>query len=219
MSIEKNKNVVDFGNVIDKYKESPRGKKFVGNIKCEDAIWGALSKGKVLFNGREKIDGMSFPQCELARNSIIIVVAESPHTAEYSCIKGQNVLFRSPLHKNDNRIKRYFERNFNDWFDKKLDYDIILVNAIQYQCSFGLPLWGHKKNQLQKNDVFKYTWENEPCREDLLERINNIIADKDNAIIINACTAELKRYCNSTLFVSEKNQTFCVYDETHPSRW
>ena len=74
MSIEKNKNVVDFGNVIDKYKESPRGKKFVGNIKCEDAIWGALSKGKVLFNGREKIDGMSFPQCELARNSIIIIL-------------------------------------------------------------------------------------------------------------------------------------------------
>lgn len=211
---------MNFKNVISNFSTVPKSNtKYAGNIKCEDAVWGKIIQGIVSNHPRSEIDGKRFPQCKMEENNVIIIVAESPHTAEYSFNKNA-IDFKSPLHRSDNKIIRKLKNLINLWIDKSKNYDVVLVNAIQYQCSFGLPLWKSNENKLQKNDVFKYAWDKEKGKQDLLDRINSIINNKQDVIIINACTIRLKVECNSSIFHGKQNNnSFKVYDTNHPSKW
>lgn len=211
--------MVNFQNVILAFPNAIKGIKYADTQICEDYYWGVLTHGIVKQNPR--IEGIPFPQTQLLYNNIIVVIAESPHISEYVFANGRCVGYKSPLHRCDNRINNYFSKNVNNWFNTNLDYDIVIVNAIQYQCSFGLKLWGNTNNQNQRDKVFGWTWNNELALNDLLYRINKIIKNKKEVILLNSCTAKLKKYCNSAFLLSTNiiNQNHFVFDEKHPSRW
>ena len=156
----------------------------------------------------------------LKNNNVIVIVGESPHRDEYRVSKGVCSTFTRPLCRCDTKIKEYLKKNSNNWFNSSLDYDVVIVNAIQYQCSFGLGLWGHPNNQNQRDKVFEWTWNHQPAKQDLLDRITGIISNKNNVIILNCCTKNLKKYCNASIFQrTNPNQIFLVFDESHPSTW
>lgn len=211
--------MVNFQNVISAFSDAEKGSKYANTQKCEDYYWGVLTHGSV--NQIPRKEGIAFSQTQLHYKNIIVIIAESPHTSEYFFTNGICKGHKSPLHKCDKRIKKYLTNNENNWFNNNLNYDIVIVNAIQYQCSFGLKLWGNRSNQEQRNKVFAWTWINESALNDLLCRLNIITQNKDNVILLNCCTAKLKKYCNSAMLLNS-NFIHCnclVFDEKHPSKW
>lgn len=215
--------MINFKNTISNFTNANRGTRFAGTQICEDYYWGTYHNGTPN-QIKPRKDGCSFSANSLTNKGVIIIVAESPHTQEFSFSKNahQNHCtgFRSPLHRCDHRISKYLSKNSNNWFSTTSTYDIVLVNAIQYQCSFGLPLWNYPTNQKQRDNVFIWTWDNEPAKNDLLDRIDIITAKKGEVIILNCCTKKLKKYCNSSLFLNTHNVPyFRVFDERHPSTW
>lgn len=158
-----------------------------------------MDNGIASYYSRSITDGKKFPQCANSNSdSVIVIIAESPHTSEFLFKNGAVVTHRGPLHRYDNRILHYLQQNHNGWFNNAIKYDFFILNAIQYQCSFGLPLWNYPTNQQQKENVFKYAWITENGEGDLISRVNSIIYKRKNVIILNACTASLKPYCNSS---------------------
>lgn len=216
------KDIIDmnFDNVISNFKIANKSKtKYAGNVKCEDAVWGKIKKGIISQYNRNDIDGKTFPQKKLSCKNVLIIVAESPHTAEYKFHLGK-IEYKSPLHRCDKRILKHLKALLGVWIDKKKNYDVILINAIQYQCSFGLPLWKCPKNQKQKNDVFRFSWHQENGEKDLLSRVTTLIKKKNEVIILNACTKALKPECNASIFnKGNYSAAIKIYDEKHPSKW
>lgn len=212
--------MVDFNNTITEFLNKNKGKKkFAGSIKCEDYHWGVYDCGKVKqINPRN--EGQPFDVNSLEKDNVIIIVAESPHTSEYTFSKEQCQNFKSPLHRCDNRIQKYLDANKNNWIDNTIEYDIVIVNAIQYQCSFGLPLWKNPTNQAQRNEVFEWTWTNENALVDLQERIFAICSNKNKVILFNCCTKYLKKFCNiANIGIPIGCQNYLAFDEKHPSVW
>lgn len=164
---------INFSPVISNiYNNSGKSSlKFAGDTLCEDCVWGELNNGNVTPIGRAAIDGKLYPQQPLKHDNIIVIIAESPHKDEYDFSK-KPIAFKSPLHRHDNKIMKYLSSNQNGWFDTNINYDVVLVNAIQYQCSFGLPLWKHPNNQKIRNDAFEDAWkivtDNKTCNKELV---------------------------------------------------
>ena len=211
--------MIDFSKTLKHFEDKDHGKKFAKSIKCEDYLWGTMLEGEVNCHPRE--EERTFDIKDLEKDNVLVIIAESPHKDEFSFDKQGSVLsFKSPLHRCDKRIKKHLENNLTTYGVKKLMCDVVLVNAIQYQCSFGLGLWGHPDNQKQRDEVFEWTWCNQPAEKDLRDRIAKIISGKTSVIILNCCTKNLKKYCNASLFQkTNSNQNFLVFDEPHPSTW
>lgn len=209
---------VDFNNTLKQFRGLNKGKRFAGATKCDDYYWGTLNRGKVQQNPI-KVSSIFNPN-DLKNNNVIVVVAESPHKDEYIFQKGTCISFKRPLSRCDKRINKYFTNNTNSWINNTLDYDIILVNAIQYQCSFGLSLRNNRVNTNQKTNIFNWTWQNEPAEKDLITRIDKIVNGKNEVIIFNSCGKVFKKYCNVTIYNKLKSSlSLKVYDEKHPSCW
>ena len=111
--------MINFQNVISAFSAEPKGSKYAGNQKCEDYYWGVLTQGNVEQNPR--IEGTTFSQARLRFDNVIVIIAESPHTREYTFENGRCTGYNSPLHRCDKRIKRYFSKNAKKWFDNDLD--------------------------------------------------------------------------------------------------
>ena len=133
-------------------------------------------------------NGNSWQLCNLGRTATsyssdtIVVVLESPHIDEFD-INGRG---RYPL-VNDLRMKRNFGALIDDAtkrgilvLNQSKRYSIYLMNAIQYQCSLGLP------TKYYRDYVFMYYW-NHPSN-DFKERLKKIVAKNNVEAIINLCT-------------------------------
>lgn len=93
-------------------------------------------------------------------------------------------------------------------------YGLILVNAIQYQCSLGAP------TRCFRDDVFKAAWR-EGGEEAFIERLKGICRNGD--AIANCCTngnikkTELRQLVQAAI---TKIEMRCpVHRRTHPSSW
>ena len=145
-------------------------------------------------------------------NPVIVILAESPHKDEYT-YSGGVVTPIVPLFKSKSKIKNFL-KNYLPAKTRGI-YDVYLVNAIQYQCSFGLTLKKHRK---QKNNVFALTWNMEPALNDLICELKNLIRSEQD-IILNCCTKELRKFLCMTeilkLYFSQSN----ISEAPHPSTW
>lgn len=127
----------------------------------------------------------------------LVIVLESPHVSEFSDkehiepAKGEtgnniskylcDVLFRYILLKNQENIGAYSVAHSLD----NGQYEVCLVNAIQYQCSLGLSLIDANV----KNRALAELWENSQIEANFIKRLKEYEPD----IIINSCTETIKQ--------------------------
>jgi len=145
----------------------------------------------------------------------IVIVLESPHISEFD-------LQGNPLGPAHGTTGRLFDNNFAKLINKSLvmrslknkTYDVIIMNAVQYQCSLGKPL-KISKNKLNrdKNWILCFFGKG----NDLIQRIKAIKPD----VVINLCTKgfmNLQLILNCFLLDNLPYNIYYTYG-SHPSTW
>lgn len=158
----------------------------VHDLKFKNSQWGLFNK-RIISNTPSQ------------NQPNIIVVLESPHIDEFdSNGKGKN-----PLEKDE-----YFKDNFFLVFSQsnKLSnvntlnvnqvYSVYLINAIQYQCSLGLP------TEYYRDYIFLYYWETMYLNFE--SRLKNLL-NGNTIAIINLCTEGKHSKCKQIF--NNKNKT------------
>ena len=174
----------------------------------------------ITFNQSSRID-IDYSQNNTNRNCILIIL-ESPHFDEYNTLTHQA---NGPAYgTTGNLFEQFFLKilnNSNVVLDKKLIYDIIFINSVQYQASQGMkpliPLT-RDKNWLS----FWYKGFN----ADLCKRICSY---SRNTIVINMCTYGQNVLHDRVQFVlrcalrcayrKHVGNTYNLYQSYHPSTW
>jgi len=139
----------------------------------------------------------------------ICLLLESPHKDEYDC-------YNKPIRiangiTGENIEKFICEKLRTSNFSKNFDYEIYLMNAIQYQTSC-YKILGNNWTHTNRNHVFKLLFDNFNLKEDLLNRIKSLKYD----YIINCVTYNLKSMVDA--FLNKKN--IKIYLKwNHPSCW
>lgn len=146
--------------------------------KCPDKIYGTYNKASSQIEVGERDIEQNEQECA------IILVLESPHTHEFDSDKHGIGPAKGPAGRN---IERYL-KGILDNYQKVLNlgkrtYDIVLVNAIQLQCSLGCATIYYR------DGMFLYHWEQERYRKDFRDRLKTIFKNYcKGGIIINCCT-------------------------------
>ena len=115
-------------------------------------------------------------------NNKIILIMESPHKDEFT----QNIPNGPAFGKTGKNIASYFESVLNkEFFNVNISlsngtYDLYLINAIQFQCSLGLP------TEYFRDLIFTGLWFN-GGEENFKNRLEKIKLN-NNDIVINSCT-------------------------------
>ncbi len=203
---------------------------------CYDMYVGTIKDNKYEANNRYKeaqsfaiiyedtnnkfVAKYSLQGSKLFNNSIILCILESPHKREYSypnygfaAMGGTGKLFD----------KKLLEKLKEIGFDFKDDYDIVLINAVQYQCSNGKTLSKKRKKDMNVNKYERdINWircmDEENCQKDLLKRIEAF----NPKYIINLCTIglhNLQLILDNKIkeFIKEKGYSYTFGN--HPSTW
>lgn len=138
----------------------------------------------------------------------LIFILESPHTSEF---------VGSPAPAKGVTGKRIRENVGNmDCFSEFFDYGIILVNAIQYQCSLGF------ETKRFRDRVFKHAWD---CggQASFLLRLEKYFRSGD--VVVNCCTKGYgyKKSMELRVLVQQAiKEAFPDLEpmrKTHPSSW
>jgi len=149
---------------------------------------------------------------ERTNSPLIIMILESPHTSEFSGVTP------IPVAGNGNGdAGKAIRELFSEVFDihnhlNDGEYNLIILNAVQYQCSLGKGTTEHR------DKVFIECW-NTFARNDFKKRLLSIYESGD--IIINACTAgtvkpKLREMVKSTI---TKLIGRSLFEVEHPSNW
>ena len=149
-------------------------------FNCPDKIYGHLNGASFSWNESKLNQDLSEHQNNLA----IILVLESPHVDEFDSITKMGI---GPAQgQTGQKIQQYLPEVLNNpiikpHFQDKV-YDVVLINAVQYQCSLG-------ENPLLYRDAeFLRLWEEKSVREDFKKRLKAVTTMYMNSIIINCCT-------------------------------
>lgn len=177
------------------------GDEAVSRGRCPDQYVGTVGQSFSDWK-RQDIGYQDFPA---NLDSVVILVLESPHRSE----------FEQPV----GPAKGPTGRNIAAWMEAALakaevanpnSYHLILVNAVQYQCSLGeKPL-----NTVIRDRIFSRYWEQNGAagRRDFVQRMESYWGKWPDAIVINACTKELMD------LVRESDVEFS-YEVSHPASW
>lgn len=143
-------------------------------------------------------------RCRPPDRRYVILILESPHKAEYARELG-------PAQGNTGTLIRRHVANL-ECFQHCQDFGLILMNAIQYQCSLGC------SPSSFRDVVFRNVWRNGGS-ECFVERLRSYL--RDNDVVANCCTKgsvpELRTLVQSTL--AENFRHLAVKRRTHPSSW
>ena len=159
---------------------------------------------------------------------IFAIVLESPHTDEYKTTVHNIPIPMPAIGDTGENIQDFLPKYINrmnatcetDKISKGVGYidipsgiyRVLLVNAIQFQCSLG------EKTELYRTNVFKNMWKEEAVKKDFFSRIDI----PDVKIILNSCTNGNK---NSTIRKIVQNEidkikSNCIkLHSLHPSSW
>lgn len=140
-------------------------------------------------------------------NKVLAIVLESPHKYEFDKDKaigpamgntGANLLGWLPqlLHVN------------ND-IDKDT-YKVVLVNAVQYQCSLGT------YTKRYREDIFSEMWEKAIVSQDFIKRLQS----HHPSVVINACTSNGSKIRKENVQVAINSCKINInLQSSHPSSW
>ncbi|MGG7213620.1 hypothetical protein ACQPUY_08370 [Clostridium nigeriense] len=153
--------------------------------KCDDNLVAVLDYDKgwklinnyILRNDREKNKGKL--KIRKKKNRRIIIILESPHKKEYDIdnLTGYPALGSTGVNINRG-IEEIINKKLADVMETDKEYDIILMNAIQYQTSLGV------NTKIFRDRIWISLWLNNSMREEFIKRIKGYKPD----IIINLCT-------------------------------
>ena len=152
-------------------------------------------------------------------NPIIVVLTESPHIDEFATNNGLGV--DAPIMgKTGNRFDSQFLRAVNNStkISKGNLYDVVIMNAVQYQSSLGLPLNNTVNTQIRDfefgqifNDISPYNG-----LDDLVCRIKTI----QPRYVLNCTTMNLKNILvNNEILNKRLPSTITLLSANHPSTW
>lgn len=137
----------------------------------------------------------------------LVMIIESPHVDEF-------IAHPSPAKRKTGKLIRTWIDRISD-LSVYSDYGLILVNAIQNQCSLGAP------TRCFRDDVFRAVWDN-GGENAFINRLKFIYQEGD--VLANCCTrgnskeAELRQLVQ--LAIIKKTGIKCsVHRRTHPSSW
>lgn len=120
-------------------------------------------------------------------NNVVVIVLESPHRDEYDA-NGKAI--GPAFGITGNNINKFLPDvlmsaiNRNVLTLNKGTYDIVLLNAVQKQCSLG------EETKKYRDAMFLKYWEKDKIRDSFRNRLNNVLlkTSKQNDIVINCCT-------------------------------
>lgn len=211
---------MNFNNVVNKSQNFNylfHQTYFAGAVKCDNQFWGILDFDNGLANqNRGPINR------NIQKNNCLIIIGESPHKNEYN-FSTNPITVNGPMFSYNKKISSLINcqlRTISGAIPTSGVWDVYLVNAIPYQCSFGMKLRGKGNYSKQKNNVFSIAWNTEPCLKELINEIQMIInnLEEDKICILNACTVVLKSCCNTETLKTLLGIN-SIYDENHISSW
>lgn len=154
---------------------------------------------------------------------VLAIILESPHKQEYAgnipmpaCGKtGDNIYKLLPKYLNC--ISATLEQDnisqgvgFPDI--QSGTYRVLLINAIQYQCSLG------EKTKKYRDEIFDKMWENGDVRTDFANRLTI----HPLRVIINCCTASAANFRKKIQKVISNSINCCdtaLFHAYHPCQW
>lgn len=176
----------------------------VDHRRCPDQYVGRLAEMQSL-----KALGSRQPASKRPRHQpCVLLILESPHIREYvgdpGPAKGSTGISIA------NRLQRAIGREFPE------EFGLLLINAIQFQCSLGLP------TIVKRDEVFIEMWK-KGGRDDFIKRLRSLFLPGD--VIVNACTRgsvhrpadQLRTHVQQAIEASLPGQK--VLRRTHPSSW
>lgn len=148
----------------------------IHNKKVVDSVYDYIitNNGSFRWVYQKRIEKKSF----CTKCPTILIVLESPHIDEFNNGK--------PLHPlvNDAKFRKHlFKRLASKGFlnpKSNSIYQVIFVNAIQLQCSLGVP------TEYYRDYVFLYYWEK--LFKDFENRLTSILNQCNVQLIVNCCT-------------------------------
>jgi hypothetical protein len=118
-------------------------------------------------------------------NRKIIIILESPHTDEFKENKFQGAACGETGNKISKHLSEVLPEIYNkqsiSWNNASCNYDLLLVNAIQSQCSLGVT------TEYFRDLMFIGLWFKDGKKENFKLRLRNLNLTA-NDIVINACT-------------------------------
>ena len=135
----------------------------------------------------------------------IVVILESPHISEFN-FSGKGIM---PL-VNDSLFVKEFGQAFstsqslmyhNIQLNTNTKYLVYLINAIQYQCSLGVP------TEYFRDYIFLYYWGQK--YQDFETRLQNLL-NNNTIAIINLCTKGTHKLCQHLY-----NASTCQFDKMY----
>jgi hypothetical protein len=141
----------------------------------------------------------------------LIIVLESPHKDEF------NKLTKAPIGpangvtgENIRYFLAYATKNLNvQDFPAQQPFDLILMNAIQHQCSLGKP------PQKYRTEVFIKCWDNPVIgKRYFVKRLRDYMKDT-KTVVINSCTASVRDPVDEA--ISDAIKAMNYFRLCHPS--
>lgn len=197
---------MDFENDVKSYKSA--GKAVLA--RCPDQYVGCLgdlSKHVGFTEGSRRETDFR----EQGRRCIILVL-ESPHKDEFQ--DGQAI---GPAVGSTGRNIAEHLWDMPEFKPLAAETGVILMNAIQYQCSLGEPTWKCR------DDVFRKLWSDRGYSVDFKTRLRKIIRAGD--VVANCCTKGKKRKYlremvhESIVEVLDERKNVPLYGRAHPCSW
>lgn len=180
-----------YESIVRKYIDSEKidSSKWI-KVKCPDQYAGII--GRMRFRDdfdRKTLDYRRTILDQLPKTveGYVILILESPHKEEFKSLKdGEYAPIGPACGKSGCAIRHYFEKIFGKSYS---GYGLVLVNAIQFQCSLGIGTW----NDNIKNDIFKMLFKEPVLKKNFQDRLRElVVAIKDaqkHLTVINACTS------------------------------
>ena len=123
----------------------------------------------------DAIDRTAFPMrgpiADRSDRAALVMVLESPHREEFS---GEPGPAKGPTGQ---MIRSHIQESLN--FEGLQDMDLLLINAIQFQCSLGSP------TKVYRDRIFRAVW-SDGGMADFIGRVAS--ASKPGDVIVNCCT-------------------------------
>lgn len=186
---------------------------------CPDQVVGEFSKSGLKHLPEKNIDynaGVNMPPVSSPKKDLakliepIVIILESPHKSEYDDSK-------KAIGPAQGLTGKLFYEKFDDLIQSsiihsaisKSIHDVVLVNAVQYQCSLGMNLT-KCANKCQKNINFSRCFIGGVKSNDLERRLEAL----NPFAVINLCTKPL---CVQVAAIADQFKNYTC--GTHPASW
>ena len=151
----------------------------------------------------------------------VVLILESPHKDEFNIGNVSNPVNGPAYGKTGRNLNKFLagilQRYASECGINEYEgfYDVILVNAVQFQCSLG------ENPRKHRDKTFWECWLCKDVRDDFMERVKKAINNfPENAIVINCCTKGGTSRSNQSLVnIVLEDMGLTFFESTHPSSW